>query len=231
MDCEPKSLVSALIQCCELGLEPLNALGQISLVPFWNGRAKQFEVQIIPGYGVTSPWRTTPVKSSTLRPIVCTIRNLRDYLWDGRSHQHTPKPPRKEARPKSGPTPGRSSRTDHQDNLHVCGRDLQHREVSQGAWEWDYAPGSQTRQGRQQDPQPEGPWAKWEDEMFCKTAIRKQAKMLPLSPEYGNWSPWRPTPNRVPLRRNPLISTISRDYRRDPRIRRSGSDRQDREQD
>jgi recombination protein RecT len=44
LDCEPVSLISAVMQCAQLGLEPDNVLGHAYLVPFKN------KVQIIVGY-------------------------------------------------------------------------------------------------------------------------------------------------------------------------------------
>jgi recombination protein RecT len=47
--CTTRSLLGALIQCAQLGLEP-GVLGQIYLVPFKNRRRGTVEVTVIPGY-------------------------------------------------------------------------------------------------------------------------------------------------------------------------------------
>jgi recombination protein RecT len=46
----PPSIVSAVIQSAELGLEIGGPLGEAYLVPFWNNRLKRKECQCIPGY-------------------------------------------------------------------------------------------------------------------------------------------------------------------------------------
>mgnify|MGYP000969074258 CR=1 FL=1 len=49
LDCEPITLVAAVIQASQLGLE-LGVLGQAYLVPFRNKQRNRMEVQLIPGY-------------------------------------------------------------------------------------------------------------------------------------------------------------------------------------
>jgi recombination protein RecT len=49
MDCTPRSLLGAVIQCAQLGLEP-GLLGHAYLIPFWNSKARAMEVQLIVGY-------------------------------------------------------------------------------------------------------------------------------------------------------------------------------------
>lgn len=50
LECSKTSLIAALSQCFVLGLEPGATLGQSFLIPFWNGRTKQSEVQVFIGY-------------------------------------------------------------------------------------------------------------------------------------------------------------------------------------
>lgn len=50
LDCTGSSLVGAVVQSSVLGLECDSALGQAYLVPFFNGKTKQTECQLIPGY-------------------------------------------------------------------------------------------------------------------------------------------------------------------------------------
>jgi recombination protein RecT len=49
LDATPRSLLGAVIQCAQLGLEP-GVLGEAYLVPFRNNKAGTVEVQFIPGY-------------------------------------------------------------------------------------------------------------------------------------------------------------------------------------
>ncbi len=50
MECTPSSLMGALLQCAQFGLEPNSILGHAYLVPFNNTRMRRMEVQLIPGY-------------------------------------------------------------------------------------------------------------------------------------------------------------------------------------
>ena len=60
LDCTPISVVKAVLQAAELGLEPGSSLGEFWLVPFKNGKTGQREVQGIPGYrGLISLARRT----------------------------------------------------------------------------------------------------------------------------------------------------------------------------
>lgn len=49
LDCHPRSLMAAVMQCAQLGLEP-GILGHAYLIPFENRRKGIVEVQIMPGY-------------------------------------------------------------------------------------------------------------------------------------------------------------------------------------
>ena len=49
LDCTPRSLLGAVIQCAQLGLEP-GIIGMAYLIPFRNNRQNTVEVQFIPGY-------------------------------------------------------------------------------------------------------------------------------------------------------------------------------------
>lgn len=50
LECSPRSLLGAIVQASQLGLEPDDGRGFAYLVPFYNGKTKQFECQLIPGY-------------------------------------------------------------------------------------------------------------------------------------------------------------------------------------
>lgn len=50
LDCTPASFLGAIVQCSILGLEPGGSLGHAYLVPFWNKKIQQKEVQFILGY-------------------------------------------------------------------------------------------------------------------------------------------------------------------------------------
>jgi recombination protein RecT len=50
LDCTPNSLIGAIIQCAQLGLEPDDMRGTAYLVPFFNTKKQRLEIQLIPGY-------------------------------------------------------------------------------------------------------------------------------------------------------------------------------------
>jgi recombination protein RecT len=50
LQCDQMSLLGAIMQSAQLGLEPDGVTGLAYLVPFWNSKKKVSEVQLIPGY-------------------------------------------------------------------------------------------------------------------------------------------------------------------------------------
>lgn len=50
LECERSTLLGAIVQSSQLGLEPDGILGQAYLVPFWNGKARRMEAQFQIGY-------------------------------------------------------------------------------------------------------------------------------------------------------------------------------------
>ena len=50
MDCDPRSIASAVVTACQLGLEPDNVSGLAYLVPFKNRKAGTTDCQLIVGY-------------------------------------------------------------------------------------------------------------------------------------------------------------------------------------
>lgn len=49
MECSPATIIGSIVNCATLGLEP-NLLGHAYIVPFYNGKTKQFEAQFQIGY-------------------------------------------------------------------------------------------------------------------------------------------------------------------------------------
>jgi recombination protein RecT len=50
MECTPLSLLGAVMQCAQLGLEPDGVTGMAFLVPYWNSKKNSYEAQFQPGY-------------------------------------------------------------------------------------------------------------------------------------------------------------------------------------
>ena len=72
LDCHPATLIGAVIQSAQLGLETDGILGQAHLVPFWNGTKQRYEVQLIPGYrGLCELARRSRQVSTIEARVVC----------------------------------------------------------------------------------------------------------------------------------------------------------------
>ena len=69
--CTPISLLNAVIEASMLGLEVNSPLGQASMVPFYNGKTKQMEAQLIPEYKgkIELAYRSGLVKSFQAHPV------------------------------------------------------------------------------------------------------------------------------------------------------------------
>lgn len=189
LECEPRSLVSALIQCSELGLEPINALGQIYLLPFYNSKARRFEVQIIPGYrGYIQLAQNSGKIVDISAHVVYENEPFELTFGTEETITHTPKPPSERGEKKLGVYARAVFANKTVKTIWLWTEEVyKHRESSSGAWEMDW-----TSKPPKFALDAEGnkilgktsPWRLWEDEMFCKTAIRVMAKFLPLSPEF-----------------------------------------------
>ena len=69
--CEIRSVIGALVQCAQLGLEPGGILGQAYLIPFFNKKTSQKEAQLIIGYKgfIELAWRSGQLKSLEARLV------------------------------------------------------------------------------------------------------------------------------------------------------------------
>lgn len=171
--CEPMSFLGALMQCAALGLEPNTILGHAYLIPFDNKKKGVTEVQVVVGYkGLIDLAR----RSGHITSLSANIHYSDDEMWEYEEGT--------EARLRHRPGPQKG------DKLHAYAiakfKDGGHAYVVL-PWEHvirirDGSQGYQTakRFGKLAD----SPWAKHEDEMAKKTAIRALAKYLPLSVEF-----------------------------------------------
>ena len=189
LDCEPRSLVSALIQCSELGLEPINALGQIYLLPFYNTKARRYEVQIIPGYRGYIQLAQNSGKIVDISAHVVYDKEPFELVFGTEEKViHTPKPPSERGENKVGVYARAVFANKVVKTIWLWTEDVyKHRESSSGAWEMDWTtkpPKFKLDKDGNKILGASSPWRLWEDEMFCKTAIRVMAKFLPLSPEW-----------------------------------------------
>jgi recombination protein RecT len=189
LECDPRSLVSALIQCSELGLEPINALGQIYLLPFYNGKARRYEVQIIPGYrGYIQLAQNSGKIVDISAHVVYEGEPFELTFGTEEKITHVPKPPSQRTDKKLGVYARAVFANKVVKTIWLWTEDVyKHRESSPGAWEMDWStkpPKFVLDADGNKVLGKTSPWRLWEEEMFCKTAIRVMAKFLPLSPEW-----------------------------------------------
>ena len=180
--CEPMSLLGALMQCAALGIEPNTILGHAYLIPFdkkekdpktgkWE--VVRTDVQLIVGYrGLIDLAR----RSGHITSIAANIHYSDDVFWEYEEGT--------DARLKHQPGPAEGKKlhayaiAKFKDGGHAYvvlpwAHVMKIRDGSQG---WQQA----VRTGKTA----ESPWQKHEEEMEKKTAVRALAKYLPLSIEF-----------------------------------------------
>lgn len=164
--CEPKSVVASLLQACELGLSVSNTLGHCYLVPFNNTKKGIKECTMIIGYrGFTQ----LAMRSGKVNPIQTFIVYEKEpFTISGGSYpriEHTPLPPAARGEKKIGVyavAPLKDGSSAH-------------------AFLWADEVEAVRKRSRAGEF---GPWVTDPDEMWKKTAIRRLAKMLPLSTDF-----------------------------------------------
>lgn len=177
LEADPKTLIGAIIQCAQLGLEPDSVLGHAYLVPFWNSQLGRYDVTFIPGYKGLISLAKRGGEAEHINAVNVYEGDIFKYI-EGLNPilEHIPVPPSK----RTGPKIGTYAVVKYQSG----GRDA--------IWMWaeeieiirDRALATR-RINTQKDPREKwGPWGTDEDEMFKKTAIRRLSKLLSLSPEF-----------------------------------------------
>lgn len=163
LDCEPRSLIGAIVQASQLGLEPDGTLGHAYLIPFNNRKSGKTECQFIPGYkGLIELAR----RSSQISTIYAQAVHANDE-WDFSFGLD----PRLTHKPTDG-DPGPLIAVYAVARLRDGG--------AQFEWMWKRevdAIRASSRAGNS------GPWVTHYEEMAKKTALRRLCKLLPTSPE------------------------------------------------
>lgn len=169
MQCTPKSFVGAVLDCAQLGLEPISILGQAYFVAYWNSRISQREVQMQIGYkGIMALARRSGE--------IAVIKGDAVYRGDDFTYQ--------EGSGKDG-------------SFFHHSQDLEGEQADSaliGAWakaiftnkievfkvtrlQEILKAEKQSQSGRKK----KGPWQDWRPQMFTKTAIRRLQPWLPQS--------------------------------------------------
>jgi recombination protein RecT len=167
------SVVTALTQCSQLGLEPDNVLGMAYIIPFWNSKKDMYDVQLIIGYkGFLELARRAGVISITATLV---YENEKCDMTMGLNPdiKHTPLPPDKRGK-KIGAYAVATLSNDHKMFEFLWAEEINKgRELSKSAWK-------SGKDGKKEINE-SSIWVKFEDDMWKKTAIRRLSKYLPLS--------------------------------------------------
>jgi recombination protein RecT len=163
LDCEPRSLIGAIVQASQLGLEPDGTLGHAYLIPFNNRKTGKVECQFIPGYkGLIELAR----RSSQISTIYAQAVHANDewtfaFGLDPKL-THTP----------TDGDPGPVIAVYAVARLRDGG--------AQFEWLWKREVDAIRASSRAGNT---GPWVTHYEEMAKKTALRRLCKLLPTSPE------------------------------------------------
>jgi recombination protein RecT len=164
LECDPVTLIGAVIQSSQLGLEPDGILGHAYLVPFRNTKKNRMEVQFIPGYkGLIDLARRSGQVNRISAHVVYENEAFIMEFGTKEVLEHKPMPPSQRGKRKGVYA------------VAVLKDGSAHFE-----WLWDEEIESVKRQSKAANF---GPWKTHEDEMVRKTAIRRLVKYLPLSVE------------------------------------------------
>lgn len=160
--CAPETLLAAIMEAASLGLE-IDMRGQAYLVPFFNGKTKTYDVQLIPGYKglIDLTYRSGKV-ASIMAEAVCENDKFNFAM-------------------------GLEPRLEHVPALHSRGEIIAAYAVAvmhDGTKQFSILSRDDLDKIRSASKSAnDGPWKDWEAEMCKKSAIKRLCKYLPLSSE------------------------------------------------
>jgi recombination protein RecT len=170
-ECDALSVVGAVVQASQLGLEPDGILGQAYLVPYWNGTTRRMEAQLQPGYkGLIALARRSGEVSTLFSELVYERDRFKVVKGDSPRLIHEPDY-RSEDR---GELMGAYAVVVFKDG----GKDFEYMPMH----ELNKIRASSKAKDKQGNEY--GPWVTHPEEMYRKCPIRRLAKRLPLSPEF-----------------------------------------------
>lgn len=171
LECSPLSIIGSVIEASQLGLEPDGILGQAYLVPFWNGKTKQMEAQLQPGYrGLIALARRSNEISTLFSELVYAKDKFKVVKGDSPKLVHEPNYDAEDR----GELRGAYAVVLYKD----------------GGKDFEYMPMAELNKiraaskAKDRDGNEYGPWATHPEQMYLKCPIRRLAKRLPLSPEF-----------------------------------------------
>lgn len=162
LDCTPKSLIAAVIQAAQLGLEPDGVLGHAYLVPYSNKGVK--EVQLIPGYkGLIDLARRSGQLSTIYARAVYARDSFHYQMGTDEKIEHVP--------------------TDEDEPGELVAV-YAVAKLKDGGVQMEVMTRKQVDKIKTKSKASSfGPWVDHFDEMAKKTVLRRLCKMLPLSVE------------------------------------------------
>ena len=166
LNCDPITLVGAIIQSAQLGLEPDGVLGHAYLVPFRNNKKNRMEVQFIPGYkGLIDLARRSGQVVSIGSHVVYENEKFNLKFGFEETLEHEPLPP---------------SQRGERKGVYAVAR------LKDGSVHFEWLWAEEVEEIKKSSKAGNfGPWKTHENEMWRKTAIRRLAKYLPLSVEFA----------------------------------------------
>lgn len=191
LECDPVTVIGALMQSAQLGLEPDNVTGNAYLVPFWSGKNQRLECSLIPGYRGLMALARRSKEIGAFDARVVKRGEVFDFEYGSRQFlRHKPSLEMERSKdgvwvPKGGDAetvaayaiafyaggPGRALPDGSpMFQFHVMSRP-------------QLEDAKQFTKSRNREGEITGPWIEHEDPMFVKTVIRRAAKLLPFSVE------------------------------------------------
>jgi recombination protein RecT len=168
LDCDPRTLVGRVMECSQLGLEPDGILGHAYLLPFKNTRAGRMDCQLIVGYkGLIDLARRSGQVSSIYSRVVWDQEPFEFRMGLEPHLSHMPKPPGQRGTKRVG--------------VYAVAK------LKDGTTQFEFLYPEEIEQIKKSSKSAknsDSPWQSFEDEMWKKTAVRRLAKSLPLSPEF-----------------------------------------------
>ncbi len=166
-DVEPYSFVSAIIQASQLGLEPDGFLGYAYLVPFKAKSGRKF-VNLIIGYrGLIELARRSGNVINIYAQIVYEKEKFKVEYGLKPTLKHMPLPP--------------SARGEGIVGVYAVAQTKDGNSIFQFLWKDEIDEIKKTSKAGNSEF---SPWTTFPEEMIKKTAIRRLAKYLPLTPEF-----------------------------------------------
>lgn len=166
LECTRESLLSCIMTCAQLGLEPDQFLGQAYLIPFKNAKKGVKECQLMPGYRgyIALARRTGEVQSVSSQVVYSKDKFILQYgLEEKLDHQ-----------------PAEGDRGVPKGVYVVF-------HYKDGSQSFDYMSLSDVERIRKRSKTPQdGPWVTDWDEMAKKTVIKRHVKLAPMSVEFAH---------------------------------------------